>query len=209
MSKKSLFPPLSGSDTFEDKENSAPGGERSGTRGTGHRDRRDLVNGDDATNALQRYSGTAAGDESSATAATESSPSSVAELAVLSMTHSACLPTCSQASIAPRHPTQACTTGHGQASAHPSPPHPNHTQCTTPGITQCQHLYRNGGRCTGDLDRVPSAAPRGPVNTGPESTLWTCYGTTTNNNPDHQRLQVSQGQMPRANLLHSFQCFTD
>ncbi|OWF55472.1 uncharacterized protein LOC110459485 isoform X2 [Mizuhopecten yessoensis] len=195
VSKKSLFQPLSANDTFVDdyKENSVPGGGEARPEGRGHSDRRDHANGDDATTALQHYSGTAAGDESSQTAATESSPSSVAELAVLSMTHPASLCT-SQASTAPRtrHPTQACSTGHGHTSAHLAPPPPSHAQLTTPGITRNQDFYKtfnHGSQDVKGLAKVPCVVPCGPVNPYPGTTAWTGYGDSAANT-NRQQLQA-------------------
>ncbi|XP_033762405.1 uncharacterized protein LOC117343945 [Pecten maximus] len=193
VSKKSLFQPLSVNETFVDdyKENSAPRVGEARPGGRGHSDRRDHANGDDATTALQHYSGTAAGDESSA--ATESFPSSVAELAVLSMSHPARLCT-SQASTAPRtrHPTQACSTGHGDTNAHLAPPPPSHALLTTPGTTPNQDFYQTstyGSQNVKGLVKVPSAVPCIPVNPHPGTTAWTKHGVSTANT-NHHRLQA-------------------
>ncbi|XP_069110866.1 serine-rich adhesin for platelets-like isoform X2 [Argopecten irradians] len=183
VSKKSLFQPLSVNETCVDnyKENSAPGVGEVRPGGRGHRDRRD--NTDDATTAFQHYSGTAAGDESSA--ATESFPSSVAELGKLSMSHPARLHT-SQATTAPRtrHPTLAWSTEHGDTS--PAPP-PCHAQITTPGTTQIQDFYppnTNGTHVKG-LVNVPSAVPCGAINPHPGTTTRRNDGTSTANTNSH------------------------
>ncbi|XP_060086156.1 uncharacterized protein LOC132565522 [Ylistrum balloti] len=208
VSKKSLFQPLQANETFVDdyKENSNPGVGEARPGGRGHSDRRDHANGDDATTALQHYSGTAAGDESSQTAATESSPSSVAELAVLSMTHPASLCT-SQASTAPRtrHPTQACSTGHGHTSAHLAPPPPSHALLTTPGITPDQEFYQTSTHGSHDikgLAKVPSAVPCSPVNPHPGTTAWTKYGDSISsiNSPQLQAIEEVQLESKVGNL---------